>query len=114
MKVATRIALVQLLVALAGAALWGVTQGAWSAASAFCGGVICAVLTVYSAVKALGPETGDPQVMVSNLYRAEARKWVLAIVLVGFAAYVFKGSYAPLITTFAAAHIVYWFALLWN
>jgi ATP synthase protein I len=114
MKVATRIALFQLLIAVAGAALWGFFQGWVSAASGFCGGLICAVLTYYTAVKAFGPASSDPQAMVMNFYRAESRKWVLAVVLFGFAAVIFKGVYAPLITTFAVAHVVYWFALLWN
>ncbi|MGH8432733.1 MAG: ATP synthase subunit I [Solimonas sp.] len=114
MKVATRIARYQLLIAALGAVLWGVLQGWMAAASGFCGGLICAVLTYYTAVKALGMETSDPGVMITNFYRAESRKWVLAIVLFGFAAMVFKGVYAPLITTFAVAHIVYWFALLWK
>jgi len=114
MKVATRIALFQLFVAGLGAVLWGSFQGWLPAASAFCGGLICAVLTYYTAVKALGMETSDPQVMVTNFYRAESRKWVLAIVLFGFAVLVFKSALAPLATTFAAAHLVYWFALLWK
>lgn len=114
MKVATRIALFQLLIAVAGAALWGIFQGGFSAASAFCGGSICAALTYYTAVKAFGPASTDPKAMVMDFFRAESRKWVLAIVLFSFAAFVFKGAYAPLITTFAVAHIVYWFALLWD
>ncbi len=114
MKVATRIALFQLLIAVAGAVLWGSFQGWVAAAAGFCGGLICAVLTYYTAVKALGVETSDPRTMVTNLYRAESRKWVLAIVLFGFAIIVFKGSLAPLASTFAVGHIVYWFALLWK
>lgn len=114
MKVATRIALFQLLIAVAGAVLWGFFQGWVAAAAGFCGGLICAVLTYYTAVKALGMETSDPRAMVTNLYRAESRKWVLAMVLFGFAIIVFKGSLAPLASTFAVGHIVYWFALLWK
>jgi len=114
MKVATRIALLQLLIAATSAALWGLFQGWMAAASGFCGGLICAVLTYYTAVKALGVETSDPRAMVTNLFRAESRKWLLAIVLFGFAIMVFKGALAPLATTFAVGHLAYWFALSWK
>jgi len=114
MKTATRIARYQLLVAVVGAALWGYFQGIGSAAPAFCGGVISAALTFYTAVKAMGRAETDPRAMVMNFYRAESRKWVLAMVMFGLAATVFKGNYAPLITTFAATMVIYWFALLWD
>jgi ATP synthase protein I len=114
MNTALRIAKSQMLVALLGAVVWGGLYGWWDAAAALCGGLLAAALTFYAAARTFGSATSDPQAMLRFFYRAQARKWALAIVLVGLAAVVFKGHYAPLATLFALAHGVYWIALRWK
>jgi F0F1-type ATP synthase assembly protein I len=114
MKIALRIALYQLLLAVIAAAIWGVAEGLGSAASGFCGGLISATLTFYAALKVFGTASSDPEAVVMNFYRAEARKWALAVVLFGLAVWLFADNFVPLATTFAGTLTVYWFALLWK
>ena len=114
MNTAKRLALQQLLVGLVGAAVWFGAAGIRSALPAFCGGLIAATLTFYAGLKTFGKHSDDPNLVVANFYRAQMRKFALAVVLFGVAVQVFGGNFAPLITTFVVALSVYWFALIWN
>jgi len=114
MKTANRIALGQLVVGLLGAVLWGGIQGLQAAGPAVAGGVIAATLTFYAALKTFGKHSDDPEQVVANFYRAQWRKFALAAVLFAGAVQIFGSNFAPLITTFAVALLVYWWALTWN
>ena len=114
MKTATRIALYQLAMALASALFWSVGRDVESGLAALAGGGISALLTFYTGIVNFGRVSDDPKQQVMNFYRAEARKWALAVVLFGFSAKFRAAHFAPLIITFAATLTVYWFALLWK
>lgn len=114
MKTATRIALYQLAIALAFALFWSVGRDVESGLAALAGGGISALLTFYTGIVNFGRVSDDPKQRVMNFYRAEARKWALAVVLFGFSAKFMAAHFAPLIITFSATLTVYWFALLWK
>ncbi len=78
------------------------------------GGAIGVVLTIYAAVKTFSASARHPQQAVSNFYRAEVRKFILAAVLFAVAVKVFGDRFAPVIVTFTLTLAVYWFALLWE
>lgn len=114
MKTAARIAQLQVLVGVVGALVGALVSGASAVAPAACGGAIAALLTFYTALKTFGREPGEAVATVRNFYAAQARKWALAIVLFGVAVQMFGSNFAPLISTFAVAQLVYWLALLWD
>lgn len=90
------------------------TQGFGAAKAAGAGGVIAALLTFYAGLKTFGVSGADATALVRNFYRAQARKFALAVVLFGVAVQLFGNNFAPLIVTFAVTLSVYWFALLWE
>jgi F0F1-type ATP synthase assembly protein I len=114
MKTATQIALLQLLIGGLGAGGWAVNSGLRAGLAAACGGGIAALLTFYTGLKTFGIASENPEVLMRNFYRAQARKLALAVVLFGVAVQLFGNNFAPLITTFAVSLSVYWFALLWK
>lgn len=114
MNVAIRIARLQAAIAVVMAALWGVISGPMPGLAAFIGGMIAAALTYYAGARVFGTGTNDPHVMVRAFMRAQARKWILAIVLFAIALQGFAEHALPLIAGFMAALVVYWFALLWD
>lgn len=114
MKTARRIALLQLLIGIMAAGPWIVFHGARAGLAAFCGGGIAALLTFYAGLKTFGVRSDDPNEVMKNFYRAQMRKFLLAVVLFGVAVQIFGNDFAPLITTFAVSLSAYWFALLWN
>jgi ATP synthase protein I len=114
MKTATRIALMQGLVGLMSAVLWTILTDAQAGLAALVGGGIGAVLTIYAAVKTFSVPARHPQQAVSNFYRAEVRKFILAAVLFAVTVKVFGDRFAPVIVTFTLTLAVYWFALLWK
>jgi F0F1-type ATP synthase assembly protein I len=114
MRIVARIAMLQFLVGLLFAALWLAMQGWRHAASALCGAGIAAVLTLYAGIRTFGRAGGDPHHNLTVFYSAQARKFLLAAVLFAVAVKLFGREFLPLITSFAAALTVYWFALLWN
>lgn len=114
MKIASRIALLQLVVGLLGAALWTACTDARAGLAAAAGGGIAALLTFYTGLKTFGVSTDDAEARLRNFYRAQARKIALAVVLFGVAVQLFGNHFAPLIVTFAVSLSVYWFALLWK
>lgn len=114
MKIATRIALFQILIAILCATLWGLFEGGRAGLAALAGGGISILLTVYAAVKTFSVSAQHAQHAVSNFYRAEVRKFILAAGLFAVAVKVFGDVFAPVIVTFALTLTVYWFALLWK
>ena len=114
MKTANRIALRQLLIGLAGAAIWTWIGGIQSGLSAGVGGVIAATLTFYAALKTFGKHSDDANQVIANFYRAQMRKFALSVVLFAVAVQFFGSNFAPLISTFAVALSVYWWALTWD
>lgn len=114
MKTAQRIAFQQLVIGLLAAALWFWIRDIRASGSALAGGVIAATLTFYAALKTFGKHSDDPERVVANFYRAQMRKFALAVVLFAVAVQIFGSNFAPLITTFAVALLVYWWALTWD
>ncbi|MCX7062454.1 MAG: ATP synthase subunit I [Gammaproteobacteria bacterium] len=114
MNTAHRIALRQLIIGLLGALIWYWIRDFQSGGAAFVGGVIAATLTFYAALKTFGKHSDDPNQVVANFYRAQMRKFALAVVLFAVAVKIFGSNFAPLITTFAVALSVYWWALTWD
>ena len=114
MKTARQIAQQQLLVALLGALIWTWIGGIHSGLAAAVGGGIAATLTFYAALKTFGKHSDDPNLVVANFYRAQMRKFALSVVLFAVAVKIFGSNFAPLITTFAVALLVYWWALTWD
>ncbi len=114
MKTAKRIALQQLFIAVLGAAVWAWIGGIQSGLAAAAGGGIAATLTFYAALKTFGKHSDDPNLVVANFYRAQMRKFALSVVLFAVAVKIFSSNFAPLITTFAVALSVYWWALTWD
>ncbi|WP_293368213.1 ATP synthase subunit I [Nevskia sp.] len=114
MKTANRIALQQLVIGLLGAAFWFWIRDIQAGGSALAGGAIAATLTFYAALKTFGKHSDDPNRVVANFYRAQMRKFALAVVLFVVAVKIFGSNFAPLISTFAVALLVYWWALTWD
>ncbi|MCK9384883.1 MAG: ATP synthase subunit I [Nevskia sp.] len=114
MKVATRIALFQLVIGLLAAVSWALIENPKAGLAAGSGGGIAALLTLYAGLKTFGVRVDDPQVAVRNFYRAQMRKLLLAVVLFAVAVKLFGNNFVPLIATFAVSLSVYWFALLWD
>ena len=114
MKTATQIALLQLGIGGLGFVLMLAMQGFSAAMAAGAGGAIGALLTFYTGLKTFGVVSADAEAQVRNFYRAQARKFALAVVLFGVAVQLFGNNFAPLICTFAVTLSVYWFALLWK
>jgi F0F1-type ATP synthase assembly protein I len=102
------------LIGVLGAGVWIVLHGLRAGLAAACGGGIAALLTTYAGLKTFGVHSDDPNAVMTNFYRAQVRKFLLAVVLFGVAVQFFGNDFAPLITTFAVSLSVYWFALLWN
>jgi ATP synthase protein I len=114
MNVATRIARLQVAIAVMMSVLWGFASGPMPGLAALTGGMIAAALTFYAGVRVFGAAARDPHDMVRAFMRAQARKWILAIVLFTIALQGFASHALPLIAGFIAALVVYWFALLWD
>lgn len=115
-SVPARIVFWQVVVAIAGALLFGLLAGSREAGAAFAGGAIGAVLSLYFAIKVFGVRRGDehPQSVVQRFFRAEALKLLMAAGLFSLAAFYFAEAWLPLLSTFVASQLVYGFALLWN
>ncbi|PWG63377.1 hypothetical protein DEM34_08700 [Spiribacter halobius] len=113
MRVAGRIARLQLAIALAGAAVWALAGGLTAALAALVGGGISAALTFYFAAR-LGARgrNADPKAVLGAFYRAEMMKLFLGTGLIFTAVYVLRDNAVPLVTTLAATLTAYWFVLL--
>lgn len=114
MAVATRIALCQLLVGCMLGVVWWAAVGPREALAAGYGGGASALLSFYTGLKTFGRGGYDPEAMLLAFFRAQAWKWVLAVLLFGVAVKLFSREFVPLITSYAATLAVYWFSLLWE
>jgi ATP synthase protein I len=97
------------------AAGWGLARGLEPAFGALIGGAISLLLTGLFAMRAfsVAPDAGAGA-MLAAFARAEALKWVMAVVLFSAAAIFLSHVYVPLITTFIATLAVNWLALLFT
>lgn len=114
MSLATRLAWYQLLVGLGAAGVWLGISGRSAALAALAGGAASALLSFYTALKALGRKRQDPGAMLSDFYRAQAWKYVLAAVIFVAAIKIFGNQFLPFITAYLATLSIYWFSLLWK
>jgi len=112
--VASRIALYQLAVGLLAGLVWWVFAGVGAGAAAAAGGAVSALLSYYTGIRTFGPQLQNSADMVRNFYQAQARKFVLAIVLFVIAIKLFGSHFLPFITAYMATIAVYWFSLLWD
>ncbi|HEX7047297.1 MAG TPA: ATP synthase subunit I [Gammaproteobacteria bacterium] len=118
-SIPARIVFWQVMVAIAGALIFGLVLGLRAAGAAFAGGAIGALLSLYFAIKAFGltrrqRQADHPQATVRRFFRAEALKLLMAAGLFSVAAFYFAEAWLPLMTTFVASQMVYGVALLWN
>jgi ATP synthase protein I len=114
MSLAVRIALYQLLVGLGAAGVWWGVGDRADALAALAGGSASALLSFYTALKALGRKRQDPGAMLSDFYRAQAWKYVLAVVIFVGAIKILGSDFLPFITAYLATLSIYWFSLLWK
>lgn len=121
-KLPIRLVIGQFLIGLLAGGCWFIGAGLQAGLAAFAGGAICALLSLYVAIRVFGhgaqAASADTPDMAAKrrvlvFYRAEALKILLAVVLFTAAAFFFKGGLLPLITTYLAASLVYFAALLW-
>jgi len=113
--VVRRLVLLQLAISICGGAVWFLLRGTDWAVAAAAGGCISMFLTLFVAVRLfLRTRNAPPQVVTRVLYRTEALKFFLAIVLLSAAVRHFGETAAAMVTTFAATLAAYWFALLWS
>ncbi|MBL4623090.1 MAG: ATP synthase subunit I [Immundisolibacteraceae bacterium] len=78
------------------------------------GGLLAAFFSGYVALRffAVRPEAGGQQ-MLQALFRAQAMKWVWAMLVFGFAAQITPDYFLPLMIGFMVSFVVNWLALLW-
>jgi ATP synthase protein I len=114
MSLATRLAMYQFVVGLGAGVLWWLVSGPDAALAATAGGSASALLSFYTALKALGLKRQHPHAMLSDFYRAQAWKYVLAAVIFVAAIKIFGHQFLPFITAYLATLSIYWFSLLWK
>ncbi len=103
----------QALVALALAGVFWPWQGAEAALGVAAGGAIGALLTLQAGFRLLGQDASrNPRAVVSALYRGEARKFLLAVVLFGLVAALWPSRFLQVIVGYAATLPVFWAAML--
>lgn len=114
MSLATRLAVYQFLVGLGAGVLWWGVSGSDAAIAAVAGGSASAVISFYTALKAMGRKRQDPHAMLSDFFRAQAWKYVLVAVFFVAAIKIFGHQFLPFITAYLATLSIYWFSLLWK
>ena len=114
MSLATRIAWYQLLVGLVAGGIWWIALGKGAAISATAGGAASALVSFYTALKALGRQRQDPSAMLSDFYRAQAWKYFIVAVIFIVAIKIFGRQFLPFISAYLASLSIYWFSLLWK
>lgn len=115
MSIAVRIAWYQLLVGVFVAAAWVWATGSQAAAlAAMAGGGCSALLSFYTALKTFGRKRQDPNAMLSDFFRAQAWKYLVAGVMFVVAIKLFRGQFLPFVAAFGASLSIYWFSLLWK
>ncbi len=87
--------------------------GLEAAVAVIAGGLIGALLTLQAGFRLLGQDpASDPRAVVSALYRGEARKFLLAVVLFGLVAALWPSRFLQVIVGYAATIPVFWVAML--
>ncbi len=113
-SVPMRVVTWQLAVAGAGGLAWALSSPA-DAIAALVGGATSALLTLQFAIRVFSrPPEAPPQVLLAAIFRAEVFKLVLAAVFFLLVARFFGHLFVPVLTTFVATLVVFWFALLWK
>ena len=103
----------QLAVAVLAALIGGFWAGPHVAWSAFLGGLINVVASLYLAVKlfGLGPAAG-PSHWFGRFLIGEALKFAITIGLFILAIVVLKAAFLPLILAYIATYVAYWIGLM--
>lgn len=112
-RVAWGVVRLQLMIGIAGAALWLLMDGPMAALAAMAGAGISALLSFHFAARMLANgASSDPKAALGAFYRAEAMKLTLGTALIFIAVYLLRDDAVPLVTTLAATLAAYWLALL--
>lgn len=102
----------QALVTIISALLWLIFTGVNEALAALAGGTVAIAPGLYFAIRVFTvPASATPERIVGAIYRGEALKFGLTIVLFVVALKWFATVFAPLITTYVLAILMYWPAL---
>ncbi|MCH8504665.1 MAG: ATP synthase subunit I [Ectothiorhodospiraceae bacterium] len=102
----------QALVTIICALAWSIAAGMIAGLAALAGGGVAILPGVYFALKVFSvPPGAPPKQLVGAFYRGEALKFGLTVVLFIIVLQWFADSFAPVITTYIAAILVYWLAL---
>ena len=111
-QVTRRIALIQLLVTLAIAAVSLVSSGAQATWSALIGGGVSILTSIYFASKVLSVRTGSPAAKIAQaFYVGEVVKLLLTVLLLSAAFLWLPVAPLPLLLAYIAALLAYWLAL---
>lgn len=112
-RVATRIVLTQLGIAVLVAAIFGVFSGFRAGYSAFVGGGISALASLYMARSVFGrSRNAQPRQVLRAFYVGELIKIFVTVVMLLMAFRYLNISGLPLFSGYGAALLAYWFALL--
>ena len=112
---AVRICCWQLGISAAGAVLWGVHGGWHAAVAGLSGGLIAVISTFYYALRAFAPgQDAAPERLLGNVIRAKLMNWGVTLGLFMVAIALFRENFPPVISVYATALLVYWFALGWT
>ncbi len=98
-----------LLLAGMAAAIWGIQHGL----GVLLGGVIGLALTFQAGFRTLAEDARtNPRAVLRALYRGEAKKILLAVVLFGLVAAWWPSRFLQVIVGYAATLAVFWLAML--
>ena len=100
------------LAVAAGSLLWG---GPRSALSALAGGGIGTLASLYMALSffRLGPGADPPRIL-RRIYRGEALKLGITVVLFALVLVSMDVEFGPMIGAYGATFVAYWIALIWG
>jgi len=102
----------QLAVTLLAALVAGVVAGRHAAWSAFVGGLINVVASLYLVVKLFGRGlAAGPSQWFGRFLVGEALKFVITVGLFILAIVVLKATFLPLMLAYIATYLAYWFGL---
>lgn len=102
----------QAIIAVISAMLWLTVSGVHGALAALAGGVVALVPALYLAARVFSvPADAPPKRIIGAFYRGEAIKFGLTVVLFIVALQWFGSAFAPLMTTYILALLMYWLAL---
>ncbi len=103
----------QVLITLLPASMVWLWQDQQAALAVLAGGMIGAALTFQAGYRLLGQNASDnPRAVLNALYKGEARKFMLAVVLFGLVAALWPSRFLQVIVGYAATIPVFWLAML--